>query len=74
MFFIKGWKISYNCDFFFCILQIGFLNFYFYNRIHVGCVMKNADHEMKKYGTYITEQDNNEGGVAEVIQKFMLKS
>ena len=40
----------------------------------IGCVMKNADHEMKKYGTYITEQDNNEGGVAEVIQKFMLKS
>lgn len=37
-----------------------------------GVVMKNADHDMKKYGNYITEHDNNEGGVAEVIHKFML--
>jgi hydroxymethylpyrimidine pyrophosphatase-like HAD family hydrolase len=28
---------------------------------------------MKQYGNYITEKDNNEGGVAEVIKKFMLK-
>ena len=38
----------------------------------IGAVMKNADDNMKKYGNYITEHDNNEGGVAEVIQKFML--
>ena len=38
----------------------------------IGVVMKNADHDMKKYGNYITEHDNNEGGVAEVIHKFML--
>ncbi len=38
----------------------------------VGAVMKNAKAEMKKYGNYITELDNNEGGVAEVIRKFVL--
>lgn len=38
----------------------------------VGAVMKNAKEEMKKYGNYITKLDNNEGGVAEVIRKFML--
>lgn len=40
----------------------------------VGAVMKNAGDEMKKYGNYITEKTNNEGGVAEVIRKFMLES
>lgn len=38
----------------------------------VGAVMKNANAQMKQYGNYITEKTNNEGGVAEVIQKFML--
>lgn len=38
----------------------------------VGAVMKNAGDEMKQYGNYITRKDNNEGGVAEVINKFML--
>ena len=38
----------------------------------VGAVMKNASEDIKKLGTYITEKDNNEGGVAEVIKKFML--
>ena len=40
----------------------------------IGAVMKNADNNVKKYGNYITERDNNEGGVAEVIHKFMLNS
>ena len=40
----------------------------------VGVVMKNAGDEIKQYGTYITEKDNNEGGVAEVIRKFMLEA
>lgn len=40
----------------------------------VGAVMKNAGDEIKQYGDYITEKDNNEGGVAEVIRKFMLES
>lgn len=38
----------------------------------VGAVMKNASDEIKQYGNYITEKNNNEGGVAEVIYKFML--
>ena len=38
----------------------------------IGAVMKNASDEMKKIGNYITEKTNNEGGVAEVIKKFML--
>ena len=40
----------------------------------IGAVMKNARDEIKAAGNYITEKDNNEGGVAEVIQKFMLES
>ena len=38
----------------------------------IGAVMKNAENDMKNYGNYITEHDNNDGGVAEVIYKFML--
>ena len=38
----------------------------------IGAVMKNASDEIKKLGIYITEKDNNECGVAEVIKKFML--
>lgn len=40
----------------------------------IGVVMKNANDDMKQCGNYITEKDNNEGGVAEVIKKFMLKA
>lgn len=40
----------------------------------VGAVMKNASDEIKQYGNYMTEKDNNEGGVAEVIRKFMLEA
>lgn len=39
----------------------------------LGVVMKNADEVMRQYGNYVTEKNNNEGGVAEVIYKFMLK-
>ena len=39
----------------------------------LGAVMKNADEVMRQYGNYVTEKNNNEGGVAEVIYKFMLK-
>ncbi len=38
----------------------------------LGVAMKNAMDEIKKYADYITELDNNQGGVGEVIQKFML--
>lgn len=40
----------------------------------IGAVMQNAGENIKKYGNYITEKNNNEGGVAEVIRKFMLES
>lgn len=40
----------------------------------IGAVMKNANDDIKQYGAYITEKDNNEGGVAEVIRKFMLET
>ncbi len=39
----------------------------------LGVAMKNASDDIKKYADYITEFDNNEGGVGEVIRKFMLK-
>ncbi|MGN0334898.1 MAG: Cof-type HAD-IIB family hydrolase [Lachnospiraceae bacterium] len=38
----------------------------------LGAVMKNASDEIKEYADYVTEKTNNEGGVAEVIRKFML--
>ena len=38
----------------------------------LGVAMKNASDDIKKYADYITELDNNEGGVGEVIRKFML--
>ena len=40
----------------------------------LGVVMKNASDDIKQYGQYITEKDNNEGGVAEVIKKIMLEA
>lgn len=38
----------------------------------LGVAMKNASNEIKKYADYITELDNNQGGVGEVIHKYML--
>ena len=38
----------------------------------LGVAMKNASEEIKKYADYITELDNNQGGVGEVIRKYML--
>jgi Cof subfamily protein (haloacid dehalogenase superfamily) len=37
----------------------------------VAAVMANADDNMKSYGTYITKNDNNHDGVAEIIETFM---
>ena len=34
--------------------------------------MKNARPEMYAYASYITENDNNHSGIAEIIRKFML--
>lgn len=38
----------------------------------IGAVMANADDDIKAHGTYITKNDNNHDGVAEIIRKFML--
>ena len=40
----------------------------------LGAVMQNAGEDIKQYGDYITKKNNNEGGVAEVIEKFMLNA
>ncbi|MGN0290779.1 MAG: Cof-type HAD-IIB family hydrolase [Lachnospiraceae bacterium] len=39
---------------------------------HIGVAMKNAKDEVKASADYITKKNNNEGGIAEVIEKFML--
>ena len=41
-------------------------------RAHVGAAMKNAVSSVKEIANYITEADNNQGGLAEVIEKFIL--
>lgn len=38
----------------------------------IGVVMNNAADDIKKYGDYITQRDNNHDGIAEVIEKFLL--
>ena len=38
----------------------------------VGCAMRNAADEVKLVADYITEKDNNSGGVAEIINRFVL--
>jgi len=38
----------------------------------LGVVMKNAAADIQKYGDYVTRQDNNHDGVAEIIEKFLL--
>ena len=40
--------------------------------VKLPCVMKNARPEMHPYGTYITQNDNNHSGIAEIIENFML--
>lgn len=39
----------------------------------VGAVMCNGDAATKTHADYITERDNNHDGVAEIIEKFILK-
>lgn len=39
---------------------------------HIGVAMKNAKEEVKESADYVTERTNNESGIAEVIEKFML--
>lgn len=39
---------------------------------HIGVAMKNGIPELKEAADYVTENDNNHDGVAEVIQRFIL--
>lgn len=39
---------------------------------YVGAAMKNAVDSVRKAASYVTELDNNEGGLAEIINKFIL--
>ena len=36
----------------------------------IGCAMKNGEDSLKKAADYITEHDNNHGGVAEILNRF----
>lgn len=38
----------------------------------IGCAMANATEEVKKSADYITTLNNNRGGVAEIIERFIL--
>ncbi len=38
----------------------------------IGCAMKNADERLKEQADYVTEHDNNHGGVAELLNRFCL--
>ena len=40
----------------------------------LGVYMSNASESLKPHATYVTQADNNEGGVAEVIEKFILNA
>ncbi|MCI8418725.1 MAG: HAD family phosphatase [Lachnospiraceae bacterium] len=37
-----------------------------------ACVMANASSDMKRYGDYVTQRDNNHSGIAEIIERFLL--
>ncbi len=39
----------------------------------IGCAMSNATDDVKQVADYVTEKDNNNSGVAEIIERFILK-
>ena len=39
---------------------------------HVGAVMCNAFPGVAEHGDYVTENDNNHDGLAEIIRRFIL--
>ena len=39
---------------------------------HIGVAMKNAKEKVKACADYVTQRTNNEAGIAEVIEKFLL--
>ena len=40
----------------------------------IGCAMSNATADVKEAADYVTERDNNNSGVAEIIDRFILNS
>lgn len=40
--------------------------------VHTACAVKNATDEVKSHADYVTTLDNNEGAVAEIIERFIL--
>ena len=40
----------------------------------LSIVMANGAPHVKELAHYVTESDNNEGGVAEAVEKFVLKT
>ncbi len=41
---------------------------------HIGCAMANGDEDVKAAADYVTRADNNHSGVAEIIERFILRS
>ena len=38
----------------------------------IGCAVANARPEVKAAADYVTERDNNQAAIAEIIKKFMM--
>lgn len=38
---------------------------------YIGAAMKNADEKVKEFADYVSENDNNHDGVAEIIERFL---
>ncbi len=38
----------------------------------IACAVKNSLEELKPHADYVTSLDNNDGAVAEIIEKFIL--
>ena len=38
----------------------------------IGCAVANARSEVKAAADYVTERDNNQAAIAEIIKKFMM--
>ena len=38
----------------------------------IGCAVANGMEEVKRAANYVTERDNNQSAIAEVVEKFVL--
>ncbi len=74
----KGTGLSFLCDFLNistdCAVAIGDQenDMSMFGRAYVGAAMQNAEQKVKELADYVTENDNDHDGVAEVIYKFLL--